>query len=268
MPILDSVFSQVFRSVMSVNSEIPKSLFAQAEQGFWYDPSDLTTLFQDNLGATPVTAAGQTVGRMLDKSGRGNHATQATLAQRPTYQIDGTGRPYLSFDGVDDSMVTGTITPAIDKLQVFAGVSKLSDVAAGVVAELSASRGANAGSFSLFAPSGGTTAYYLASRGSIDPQFNTNNGPYPAPTTNVVGGVSDIAGPFRSTRVNGLAVTSTDTLGTGNFLAYPVYIGRRGGASLPFNGRIYSLIVRFGANLTDAQITSTESYVNAKTGAY
>jgi len=66
----------------------PVALFANGEIGAWYDPSDLTTLFQDSAGTTPVTAPNQTVGKMLDKSGRGNHATQATSTQRPIYGIN------------------------------------------------------------------------------------------------------------------------------------------------------------------------------------
>lgn len=58
-------------------------LFSGSEPGAWYDPSDLSTLFQDSAGSTPVTAVEQPVGRMLDKSGRGNHATQATTTKRP-----------------------------------------------------------------------------------------------------------------------------------------------------------------------------------------
>lgn len=58
-------------------------LFSGSEPGAWYDPSDLSTLFQDAAGTTPVTAVEQPVGRMLDKSGRGNHATQATTTKRP-----------------------------------------------------------------------------------------------------------------------------------------------------------------------------------------
>lgn len=58
--------------------------FASSEQGMWYDPSDLSTMFQDSAGTTPVTAVEQPVGRILDKSGRGNHATQATSTARPT----------------------------------------------------------------------------------------------------------------------------------------------------------------------------------------
>lgn len=46
----------------------PRALFANGEQGVIYDPNDLTTLFQDSAGTTPVTAAGQPVGLMLDKS--------------------------------------------------------------------------------------------------------------------------------------------------------------------------------------------------------
>lgn len=46
----------------------PVSLFAAGTQGAFYDPSDLNTLFQDAAGTTPVTAAGQQVGLMLDKS--------------------------------------------------------------------------------------------------------------------------------------------------------------------------------------------------------
>lgn len=64
----------------------PRSLFAAGEQGFWYGPSDFSTMFQDAAGTTPVTAVGQSVGRILDKSGRGNHATQSTGSSRPTVE--------------------------------------------------------------------------------------------------------------------------------------------------------------------------------------
>ena len=59
------------------------SIFAAGEQGAWYAPSDSATLFQDSAGSTPVTAMEQPIGRRLDKSGRGNHASQATTASKP-----------------------------------------------------------------------------------------------------------------------------------------------------------------------------------------
>lgn len=49
-------------------TQIIKSIFSVGGQGFAYDPNDLTTLFQDAAGTIPVTAAGQPVGLMLDKS--------------------------------------------------------------------------------------------------------------------------------------------------------------------------------------------------------
>jgi len=80
--------------MQSMGGFSPAALFAASEQGAWLDPSDLSTLYQDTAGTTPVTAAGQAVGMIRDKSGRGNHATQATAGDRPLYENDGRG--YLS----------------------------------------------------------------------------------------------------------------------------------------------------------------------------
>lgn len=46
---------------------VMKKLFANGEQGFWYDPNDMGTMFQDAVGTTTVNATGQPVGLMLDK---------------------------------------------------------------------------------------------------------------------------------------------------------------------------------------------------------
>jgi len=61
----------------------PASFFSNGEQGWWYDPSNFATLFQDSAGTTPVTAVEQPVGLQLDLSGRGNHRRQTTSANRP-----------------------------------------------------------------------------------------------------------------------------------------------------------------------------------------
>jgi len=103
-------------------------LFASSEAGAWYGPSDIDTLFQDSAGTTPVTTAGQPVGLMLDKSGNGNHATQATAARRLTYQ---TGPARATLDRVDDRLsvtvptggVTGTMVLATDQGTASYGVN-------------------------------------------------------------------------------------------------------------------------------------------------
>jgi hypothetical protein len=46
----------------------PASFFANGEQGWWFDPSNFATLFQDSAGTTPVTAVEQPVGLQLDLS--------------------------------------------------------------------------------------------------------------------------------------------------------------------------------------------------------
>lgn len=46
---------------------IDLAIFGDGGDGVWYDPSDLSTLFQDVYGVVPVTGLGQPVGLMLDK---------------------------------------------------------------------------------------------------------------------------------------------------------------------------------------------------------
>ena len=60
-------------------------LFGSGEQGALYDPSNLSTLFQDSAFTVPVTAVEQPVGGMLDLSGRGNHASMKTTTKRSIY---------------------------------------------------------------------------------------------------------------------------------------------------------------------------------------
>jgi hypothetical protein len=176
---------------------------------------------------------------------------------------------YLWFDGIDDGMVTGTITPGIDKVQVFAGLRKLSDATTGIPVEFSATVNSNSGSFVITAPSNTAGRFSFLSKGSIAPVNAAISVVMLSPTTRTITGLADISADSIVLNINGSKVsTVSDDQGTGNYLAYPLYIGRRGGTTFPFNGRLYSLIMRFGSNLTTGQITSTEKWVNGKTGAY
>lgn len=243
-----------------------RALFAAGEQGAWYDPSDLSSMYQDSAGTT-AAVVGQPVGKILDKSGRGNHATQATSASRPTLQQDASGYYYLSFDGFDDGMATAAINfSATDKMTVWAGVNKQSDAAVGLVAEFTADLTANAGSWYLAAPISAATANFaFASKGTVAAQA-TATSIYAAPFAAVITGQGNISGDSVTQRVNGVLNGSTLTdEGTGNYANAPLYLGRRGGASLPFNGRIYSLIVR-GAASDTAQISAGERYAAGKQG--
>jgi len=175
--------------------------------------------------------------------------------------------PYLAFDGTDDSLLTNSVDfTATDKMTVWAGVRKLSDAAQGVVSELSATIASNNGSFLLTAPNSAAANYNWSSKGTT--QVDNTVTTYTAPITNVVTGIADIAGASNIIRINGVQVGSVATTqGTGNYGNYPLYIGRRNNATLPLNGNLYSLIIR-GAQSSAAQISSTETWANGKTGAY
>lgn len=194
--------------------------------------------------------------------------TTATPYQRVTTQYDVTeagvaSLGYLFFDGSGDFMSTGTITPGTDKAQVFTGVQKLTSGGFQAVVELSANPDGSNGVVGLLYS--GSTTVYAQSKGTNYVQAYSPE-PVPNGTTSVLTAQSDISGPSVSLRSAGVQVVlNTASQGTGNYLAYPLYIGRRGGASLPFSGNLFPLIVRFGPNLTTARIQSTELWVGERT---
>lgn len=201
----------------------------------------------------------------------------ATAYQRTTTQFDVTeagvqSLSYLSFDGVDDFMVTGTITPGVDKVTVAAGVRKLSDAAYQSYVSISPNVNSNAGSFEVTngtPPAGAVVSSYgVRFRGSSVGSFAGVSGIAVPPSTDVLTALGDIAADTTILRVDGVQRASvTDDLGTGNFLAYPLNIGRRGDGTVPSSIQIYSLVTRFAA--TDlATVAQLETWINGKTGAY
>ena len=199
-------------------------------------------------------------------------ANQASLPYQrvnTATDYDTVGFPrYLKFDGVDDALATSSIDfTATDKMTVVAGVRKLSDAAAQELYELSVSADANNGTFgSLFGI--GTNTHLFGSKGTINASLGTTSASYAAPSTAVQTGISSISSAIITLRVNGLSLgTNSSSQGTGNYGNYPLHLGSRAGTERFFNGHLYSLIIR-GAQSTDAQIVSAETYVNSKTGAY
>lgn len=215
----------------------------------------------------------------------------------PAYQrvntatdYDTAGFPhYLLFDGVDDYLVTNSINfTATDKMTVVAGVRKLSDVAAGVIAEIndgsvgenkvvvlrSSSQSALAGASSPFSNYEVMVHGSLAQNVSDYSSYLTTNA-FTAPTTSVLSLSVDIALKSiasASLRANALVPARQSGIFTGasmsgNLPNAPLYIGRRGGITLPFNGQLYGLVIR-GALSSTGEIQGSESYMNLHTGAY
>jgi hypothetical protein len=198
----------------------------------------------------------------------------------PAYQrvntatdYDSTGFPvYLRADGVDDGMVTNSIDfTATDKMTVVAGVRKLSDAAPAILAELSVNANSNAGSFYFVAPEDLNNRYLSIARGVANANANQSattglNGV--APDTAVIAITHDIAGDLSTIRRNTVAGTSgTGDKGTGNYGNYPLYLFRRAGTTLPFNGRFYGLTI-VNKLLSTTELTQLETYTNSKTRAF
>ena len=248
----------------------PSLYFANAEKGAWFDANDITTLFQDAAGTTPVTAIGQPVGKWLDKSGNGNHATQSIAGQRPTYQQDTEGNYNVTFDGVNDQLVTSPIDfTATDKMTVGIGLNVIGSASAAVALELGADVNSINGSFLIGAPSA-IADHSLYLRGTTTIRAAVNN---ITDGDDIIMGLFDISQTTKETeliprlnrvQISGSNITWTGTdAGTGNFGNLPLYIGAKSGLGNPYNGKIYQIIVRGGAATSD-QVRNLENWIDSK----
>lgn len=238
-----------------------KELFANGEQGFFYDPNDLTTLYQDAAGTIPVTAAGQPVGLIRDKSGRNNHAFQTTSASRPILRQNAvTGANYLEFDGSDDFLRTNSIDfTATDKVSLFAGVARTVD-RLGVLLELGYSSDTFDNTFGIQASSGyGNDIFFVVHSTEVSlirlPNFS--------PTSSIVS--AKYANGDLTLKVDNSTTSGNVSPIVQNFANYPLFIGRRAGWANPFNGQIYGLI-GIGRLTTESETIALEKAIAKNVG--
>jgi hypothetical protein len=234
-------------------------------------PVTATTMYMAFCFAS--TSAGSTAGisNISVKEIPGYHRVQATPSQAPKYKTDGTLH-WLLYDGTDDGAVTPTINWGTDEVAICAGVTKSSDAAVGVIAELSASAGANNGAFVIYGPgSNGNPTFGANLRGTSETGYGVGSA-FSAPTTVVYTALFDIAGAARADEIkpyiNGVIYQTSGfgtSAGTGNFGNYPLYFGRRGGSSLPFNGKEHSFVAR-SRLFTASEEAKLEAFVALKTG--
>jgi hypothetical protein len=227
----------------------PISLFS-SNTGAWYDPSDLSSMWQDSAGTTPA-AVDQPVGKLNDKSGNGNHALQATTSKKPTLRNDGTNY-YLEFDGADDWLrATFTIANPWDRISAIRQISWTSgDKPLG---------------------GGAANAGVLQSTGS-SPQLQMNDGALGPSTSAVTVGTNHVVTEGRyasaSSRIavgSGAYTTGPDT-GTnaagGITIAAPNDTETWGeNANIRFYGT-----VMIGRALSDTEIGDTRAFLASKSG--
>jgi len=247
----------------------PPAPFVGLQSDIWLDPSDLTTLFQDAAGTTPVTTAGQSVALIRDKSGKGNHGLQAVVARRPIYRVDEAGNGYLEGDGIDDNII-GTMTVPFGPGWTICAALR---------------RGANTGMHSVLGvQSDGNINNYLRIRADsserlvlmtrvldadIDRVTTTSaNGSFPGTGTSIVSVFLRATPGNNEVRINGTLATALTTpsnwpasLALGASIKMDVF----GDFPASANQRFYGMMV-FRRILSAAETAATEAYLAARSG--
>jgi lysophospholipase L1-like esterase len=228
----------------------------------WLDPNDLSTLFQDAAGTTPVTAAGQPVGLIRDKSGNGKHASQATDTKRPILQLDEYGCYYLQFDGINDLLATGNIDfSTIDSLYIFNWIAK-ETLAQSTKVILESDIGIEAThKFYISERVNGELRIYSAgSVGTIQALISNPTAPF----NRLLSYNLSISPPHVIGYENGnIILSDTTTQGTGNYSNKAIYIGSRDDGTLPADVKFYQLIIR-KKEATLNQINAIDNYFKAR----
>lgn len=246
---------------------VPSFFFAGGVNGVLYAPA-LGNLFQDVAGTVPVTAPGQSVARMNDLSGNGNHATQSVAGSMPTYNVDGNGKPYLAFAGTDDFLVI----PALSLFQ-----NKSSGIILGAstfTADTQALCGWNNNTtstrFSVGAGVSGVGARATTRRldGTSEPQATVG---VRVATPAVVGAIGRWSSGQLIARFNGTAsapVALTGSSNTANTASSEASLGRLGSggsAATYLTGNIYGFVAR-GLEPTANELAGLEQYLAGLAG--
>lgn len=230
----------------------PARLFGGSGQGGWYDPADASTIWSDAAGTVPASV-GSPVGRVADKSGRGNHLVQTVAAARPVLRADAEGRVFIEFDGVDDHLATAAATPvmaqpvtAVVAAAFGAGTSpyeRVFDAAPGHSSRL------------MFGEQNTGT---LAFAGAI-----AVTEPFGFPTATDVWALR-YAGAGSQMRRRGL-LRSSGNPGAGTLGGFMLGAGNYNGVSEFMSGRVHGLIL-VGRALTDTEVRGAERWMAARAG--
>lgn len=254
----------------------PASLFAAGEKGWWYDISDLSTLFQDNAFSIRAAALGDPVGGVLDKSGNGLHLTASGTA-RPLLQRDELGNYYLDFDGIDDKLLTAVASlGAPTYCMSVIGLKALGDTQPGPAgyAYSYGDPSAASGSFaSAFTKADGRYEEYLTGPTGT---ATFNNGVTVGAAKRIftllgdlsAGGTQSLALRIRENLGVEGGATAGFAPGVGTFTNLRASLGERPSyTTAMYAGRVYGWVARFASSNTTEQ-NATINYINNRMGAF
>jgi SPP1 family predicted phage head-tail adaptor len=220
----------------------PATLFASGEQGAWYDPSDFSTMFQDTDGTTPVTAVGQAVARINDKSGRGNHATQSNATARPILRQDSSGFYYLEFDRVDDRLATASFNMASTAVTAAAAIIRSASGSANLFSFTTSNENEN-NSFVLWSCRA-ITANDMGIAGRVTTTRTAISAGQAVGTQQIIRASWDTSAPSMSLVLNKSQIASSDqSMGSGSFGNKPLTIGSTATGGNFYLGRLYGALI-------------------------
>jgi hypothetical protein len=239
----------------------PASLFGSSPGDYWVN--DPAYYFTDTAGTTPVVSVGDQVAAWRGAL-RGTLLIQATALSRPLWG-QASGVNYLTFDGLNDLLASASLDySATGSMSVFMGLRKESDVAQSMALEFGPP--AANGSFNIQAPNfTASPGYSAGSRGTAISTAVRETG-YAAPVANYVSLLAKISTDTAVLWVNDTqeALSATDQ-GTGNYGNQSMNIGARSNGTLPFSGRVHSLIV-CGRDFTASEATAARAWTKTRMG--
>lgn len=217
----------------------------------WLDFSDATQLFQDNALTTPVTADGDPIGGVTDKSSNGYDCLQNTAANKPTYKTGiqnglSTGR----WDGSNDRLRNTSIAAMTAPYWTFVVVMNTTAGTGGQITGDGGSRG------TLVHDNGTTSRAKVNAGADVVGATDLAAGTFYLVSTYVNGASSVV-------RLNGVQDASGDAGSTDFGTALNVGTNQIGGGVLL--GDIGELVM-YDADLTSTERDQVESYLMTKWG--
>lgn len=229
----------------------------------WYDPSDFSTMWQDAARTTPVTAAGQSVCALNDKSGGAYHVTQATAANCPVLTLDASNRPYLACGGTKS--LVGGVTNLVQNASFLFASAAVKANTGGMIWAIQTPAGNEMTEFSY---SNNGTGYEFSGRRLNTDGFTTSAVGTADLTIQSVIGVHDYSGATTTIYKNGTVVfgpTAAQTAGlTANATsaASSVCSWTNGGFNVGAN--VYQIVI--GQSLSASDRSSLDTFLRSKVG--
>jgi hypothetical protein len=233
----------------------------------WHDYGDLSTMFTDVAGTTPVASDGDAIALHLDKSGNGNHLFQSDATKRFIWRAGG-GKPYAESDGVNDIMSTagnvalgGLTAVTLANGDMIRATTSQAEQEFGTAHNHGPQihRYAIAGRPFRFLYSNNATSYVSRETAAFG-AANT------AVEYVVIYDISQIGANQLRAYSGGSELTLIDATSgelTGTFLSQPLNVGARSGILYPANARYYQRLV-YPRALTIDEIQKVSAFIRGK----